>query len=129
MITVNQLYDAFISKFPDVFVTKYYTRITEALPCIYIRESHSPLRYATNIDFSDKQIRMYFYVEVYGEETEEIVERVETAMRELFFLEELSEMIPNYDPSIERVSMRFSRVICDGDTIVEIEGDTEGENP
>lgn len=129
MITVNQLYDALINKLDGIYVTKYYERITEALPCVYIRESHSPLRYATNIDFSDKQIRMYFYVEVYGEETEEIVERVETAMRELFFLEELSEMIPNYDPSIERVSMRFSRVICDGDTLVGAEDDTEGENP
>jgi hypothetical protein len=35
------------------------------------------------------------------------------------FLEELSEMIPNYDPSIERVSMRFQRVICGGDTLDE----------
>ncbi len=129
MISVNQLYDTFISKFPDVFVTKYYTRINEALPCIYVRESHSPLKYATNIDFSDKQMRFYFYVEVFGEETEGLVDRIETAMREMGFLEELSEMIPNYDPSIERVSMRFSRVICDGDTILEIEGDTEGENP
>ena len=132
MITVNQIYNNIINNLPNIYVTKYFERITEALPCVYIRESHSPIESATNLNFSDKQVRMYLYVEVYGEETEGIVEQVEAIMRNMGFLEELSEMIPNYDPSIERVSMRFQRVICDGDTILTLDGtddNAEGENP
>mgnify|MGYP003304703587 CR=1 FL=1 len=119
MITVNQIYDRIVTALDGIYVTKYYTRITEQLPCVYVRESHAPIHAATNIDFSDDQCRMYFYIEVYGEQTEEIVATIEATMRGMGFLEELSEMIPNYDPSIERVSLRFQRVICGGDTLNE----------
>lgn len=119
MITVNQIYDRIVTALDGIYVTKYYERITEQLPCVYVRESHSPIRSATSINLTDDQKRMYFYIEVYGENTEEIVETIEATMRGMGFLEELSEMIPNYNPSVERVSMRFQRVICGGDTLNE----------
>ena len=119
MITVNQIYDRIVTALDGIYVTKYYERITEQLPCVYVRESHSPIYSATTIGLTDEQCRMYFYIEVFGEYTEEIVATIEATMRGMGFLEELSEMIPNYDPSIERVSMRFQRVICGGDTLDE----------
>ena len=117
MITVNQIYDRIVTALDGIYVTKYYARINEHLPCVYVRESHSPIYAATTLDMTDEQNRMYFYIEVYGENTEEIVATIEATMRGMGFLEELSEMIPNYDPSIERVSLRFQRVICGGDTL------------
>ena len=56
---------------------------------------------------------------VYGYDIDEIVRTIEDTMSDMYFIEELNEMIPNYDPSIERVSMRFQRIICGGDTLNE----------
>ena len=120
MITMNQIYDRLVTALDGVYVTRYYEEINRQLPCVYIRESHSPLYAATNLDFSDEQNRVYFYIEIYGRETDSIAQIIENTMRGMGFLEELSEMIPNYDPSIERISLRFQRVICGGDTLDEM---------
>lgn len=119
MITVNQIYDTLENALGGIYVTKYYHRINEQLPCVYFRESHSPLRSATTLDYSDEQKRLYCYIEVYGQEIDSIVETIEATMRGMYFIEELNEMIPNYDPSIERVSMRFQRIITGGDSLGE----------
>ena len=120
MITVNQIYDTLDTALDGIYVTKYYNRINEQLPCVYFRESHSPLKRATDLDYTDEQIRLYCYIEVYGHDVDEIVLTIEETMRGMYFIEELNEMIPNYDPSVERVSMRFQRIICGGDTLNEM---------
>lgn len=117
MITVNQVYDRLYNALPNVYVTKYYNRITEHLPCVYFRESHNPVSRYTQLDFNDKQLRLVCYVEVYGYDTDAIVKTIEDTFREMFFMEELCEMIPNYNPDIERVSMRFQRIIAEGDSL------------
>ena len=117
MITVNQIYDRLVESLPNVYVTKYYNRITETLPCVYFRESHSPVRRYTQLDYNDRQFRLVCYVEVFGHEIDELVATVEEIFKSMFFLEELAEMIPNYNPDIERVSMRFQRIITDGDEL------------
>lgn len=119
MITVNQVYDTLAKALPNVYVTKYYNRIQENLPCVYFRESHSPVSRYNQLDYADKQFRLVCYVEVYGYDIDAIVETIEDTFRGMFFLEELCEMIPNYNPDIERVSMRFQRIIAEGDTFPE----------
>lgn len=117
MITVNQVYDTLVNALPNVYVTKYYNRINEQLPCVYFRESHNPVFRYIQLNRADQQMRLVVYIEVYGEGIDEIVQTVEDTFKQMFFIEELCEMIPNYDPSIERVSMRFQRIITGGDTL------------
>ncbi len=119
MITVNQVFDTLSKALPNVYVTKYYNRIQEDLPCVYFRESHNPVSRYTQLDFKDKQFRLVCYIEVYGYDTDAIVQTIEETFRSMFFIEELCEMIPNYNPDIERVSMRFQRIIAEGDELPE----------
>lgn len=133
MISVNEVYDTLAKALPNVYVTKYYNRITEQLPCVYFRESHSPVRRYNQLDYQDEQHRLVCYVEVYGYDTDDIVTTIESTFKSMYFLEELAEMIPNYDPDIERVSLRFQRIITDGDTLpaqeVSDNGTEENGNP
>lgn len=133
MISVNEVYDTLAKALPNVYVTKYYNRITEQLPCVYFRESHSPVRRYNQLDYQDEQHRLVCYVEVYGYDTDNIVTTIESTFKSMYFLEELAEMIPNYDPDIERVSLRFQRIITDGDTLpaqeVSDNGTEENGNP
>lgn len=119
MITVNQVYDTLVKALPGIYVTKYYNRIQENLPSVYFRESHNPVSRYVQMDFNDKQFRLVCYVEVYGYDTDEIVQTIESTFKGMFFMEELCEMIPNYNPDIERVSMRFQRIIAEGDSLPE----------
>ena len=133
MISVNEVYDTLAKALPNVYVTKYYNRITEQLPCVYFRESHSPVRRYNQLDYQDEQHRLVCYVEVYGYDIDDIVKTIESTFKSMYFLEELAEMIPNYDPDIERVSLRFQRIITDGDTLpaqeVSDNGTEENGNP
>lgn len=117
MITANQVYDTLANALDGVYTTKYYERIEEQLPCVYFRESHSTIRNTVDLDYQNEAVRMYCYIEAYGNSLDEIVTKIEATMKSMFFIEELNEMIPNYNPSIERISMRFTRVICGGDTL------------
>ena len=118
MITVNQVYDALVKALPSgTYVTKYYNRINENLPCVYFRESHNPVSRYIDKDFANEQMRLVVYIEVFGRGIDSLVSTIESTFKSMFFIEELSEMIPNYDPSIERISMRFQRIIAGGDTL------------
>ncbi len=118
MITKNDIYTELVSALgDDVYCTQYYEVVPQQLPCVYFRESHSPvLRYIT-LDMEDEQVRMYCYIEVYGTDIDDIVETIEQTFRGMGFIEELCEMIPNYRPEIERVSMRFQRILTGGNTL------------
>lgn len=118
MITKNQIYTKLENALPTtVYCTQFYEVVPKSLPCVYFRASWSPIRRHTNLSYSDNQKRFYCYVEVYGNNIDSIVATVESAFKGMFFIEELCEMIPNYDPSIERVSMRFQRVITESDVL------------
>lgn len=129
MITVNQVYDTLENALDGVaYVTKYYARIPEQLPCVYFRESHNPVFKYIQMDRNDDQIRLVCYVEVYGYDIDSIVQTVEQTFKSMFFIEELAEMIPNYDPSIERMSLRFQRIITGGDTLGVLDQGNQGSN-
>lgn len=118
MITKNQVYTIMTQALPNtVYCTQYYEIVPKSLPCVYFRASWNPIIRHINLDYSDIQKRMVVYIEVYGTNIDSIVSSLETVFKSMYFVEELAEMIPNYDPSIERVSMRFSRVITDKDTL------------
>ena len=119
MITANQIYDTLANALDGVYTTKYYERIEEQLPCVYFRESHSTIRSSVDLSYQHEAVQMYCYIEVYGNDLDEIVNTIEATMKSMCFIEELNEMIPNYNPSVERISMRFGRVICEGDTLNE----------
>lgn len=132
MITVNQVFDTLSKALPNVYVTKYYNRITEQLPCVYFRESHNPVFRYTDFDMANEQMRLVCYVEVFGYDIDSIVATVEQTFKEMFFIEELCEMIPNYNPDIERMSLRFQRIIAGGDTLGnenQGNGENQGGNP
>ena len=127
MISINQVYDTLEKALDGVYVTKYYNRIPEQLPCVYFRESHNPVFKYIQFDRNDEQIRLVCYVEVFGYDIDSIVATVEQTFKQMYFIEELAEMVPNYDPSVERMSMRFQRIIAGGDTLGnEDQGDNQG---
>ena len=117
MISKNQIYTALTNALSGVYCTQYYEEIPQALPCVYFRESHAPVSANIDLDLADEQLHRFVYIEVYGSNLDSLVSDIESAMKTLKFTEELCEMIPNYDPTIERVSMRFTRVIGGGDTL------------
>lgn len=114
MITKNEVYTTLTEALPGVYCTQYYEPIPKELPCVYFRESHSQVRRYVTLNYDDEQIRMVCYVDVYGQNIDEIVTAVENAFRSMCFIEDLNEMVPNYNPEIERVSMRFQRIITGG---------------
>ncbi len=116
MITKNQVYD-YIANHVDAYVTGYYEVVPKSFPCVYVRFSWNPMRRHITLDFTDEQVRAYAYIEVYGQNIDSTVLEVENVMRQMFFVEELAEQVPNYDPSVERVSMRFCRVITGQDSL------------
>lgn len=115
MLTKNEIYTQLVNALPGVYCTQYYEKIPKQLPCVYFRESHSPVGRYITLNFDDEQIRMYCYVEVYGTDIDDIVGTIETTFKNMHFIEELSEMIPNYNPNVKRVSMRFQRIITGGE--------------
>ena len=117
MITKNEIYTRMTEALPGVYCTQYYEKVHENLPCVYFRESHSPVKRYTTLDLTDEQVRFYCYIDVFGQNIDELVTEIETVFREMKFIEELSEMIPNYDPEVERVSMRFCRILTGGNTL------------
>lgn len=119
MVSKNEVYTYLTEsiKTDGVYFTQYYEVIPKALPCVYFRTSHSPIRSNLTLKNTDEQLRMYCYIEVYGQNIDGLVEDIEAVFRQIHFVEELCEMIPNYDPEIERVSMRFMRVITGGNTL------------
>lgn len=110
MIGRDDIFD-YIANNVNAYCTNYYEVVPKSLPCVYVRFSWNPIRRYINLDFTDEQIRAYAYIEVYGNNIDGTVAEVERVMREMYFVEELAEQVQNYDPSLERVSMRFCRVI------------------
>lgn len=117
MITKNEIYTRMVEALPGIYCTQYYEKIPKQLPCVYFRESHSPVGRYITLDMTDEQIRMYCYVDVYGDDIDGIVETIENTFRGMHFIEELAEMIPNYDPDVKRVSLRFGRILTGGNTL------------
>ena len=118
MITKNQIYD-YIECHVTAYCTRYYEVVPKSLPCVYIRFSWNPMRRHITLNFDDEQIRCYAYIEVYGNNIDSTVAEIESVMRAMHFVEELAEDVPNYDPTLERVSMRFCRVLTGQDTLTD----------
>lgn len=117
MVTKNEVYTRLTESLNGIYCTQYYEPIPKEMPCVYFRESHARIPRYVTFDMDEEVIRMVCYVDVYGQDIDEIVTTIEDAFREMKFIEELNEMVPNYKHDIERVSMRFGRIITGGNTL------------
>ena len=124
MITRNEVFNYIATKV-NAYCTGYYEVVPKSFPCVYVRFSWNPMRRYIALDFTDEQVRAYAYIEVYGQNIDATVLEVESVMKEMNFVEELAEQVPNYDPSVERVSMRFCRVITGQDSLPALPTPTE----
>ena len=93
-----------------------YELIPQKLPCIYFRESHSIV--AHDLPFGGEVEDSTIYIEVYSTTNcEPMVKEIEELMSPIGYNETNCTLVDNADPTIERVSMVFNRVISRGDTI------------
>lgn len=118
MVTKNEIFD-YISRNLDCYCTRYYEVVPKQMPCVYVRFSWSPIRRNITLDMTDEQTRAYVYIEVFGQGIGDLVSEVEGIMKDIYFVEELAEDVQNFDPSYERVSMRFMRTLTGGNTLQE----------
>lgn len=101
--------------------TQTYELVPDFLPCVYFRESHSVIAQDISLEGTPTEDSTV-YIEVYavqnGEPTsEDIALEIEALMPLYGYTEQRCEPIDNADPTIERVSMTFNRVISRGDVI------------
>lgn len=93
-----------------------YELVPNFLPCVYFRESHSVVTH--DLPFGGEVEDSTVYLEVYSiNDPDGIVKDIETHMSSLGYIERECLLIDNADPTIERVSMTFNRVIARGDMI------------
>lgn len=120
MITKNQVFTRlteYSDKLSNVYATQYYEQVPQSLPCLYFRETHSPISRFKDLNCEDEQYKMFVYVELYGNNLESLCTEVEKAMKSMKFYEDNCQNLPNTTPSIERISMRFQRVITESSTL------------
>ena len=96
--------------------TQTYELVPPFLPCVYFREAHSVV--AHDLPFGGDVENSTVYIEVYSiDNPDGIVKEIETKMALLGYEEQNCELVNNADPTIERVTMTFYRVIGRGDVI------------
>lgn len=96
--------------------TQTYELVPNFLPCVYFRESHYVT--AHEIPFGSGVEDSTVYLNVYSVTNPDgIVKDIETRMASLGYIERECMLVDNADPTIERVSMTFNRVIARGEMI------------
>lgn len=124
MITGNEVYTHLendIASF-EAYCTQGYDRVPKSLPCVFFNEERHRGRSRVTLDYSDKQVVSTVNIEVYGYgNIRPLVDAIEDSMNGMYYIEEMCMKVDNADPDINRYSMRFSRVICEGDVLTEDE--------
>lgn len=106
-----------------LYCTGDYEPVPSEFPCVYIHETdHRQMRNAVTLNFTDNQKVMSWEVQVFSNLTDgaldecyEIMADIESAFKELCFVEISCSERPNIDPSVKRVIAQFTRVFGDGD--------------
>lgn len=129
MVTRNQIYDYVESNVNTAARSVYCASVLEPIPkffpACYITEiSHYPSRTNIELDHDDEQLIRDFEVHSFSAlqnnaliEAMDIMEDVETAMREIGFIETYCGQANNADPTVVHVVARFTRVFGGSDTI------------
>lgn len=132
-ISTNQIYDYVvrdISQGRTVYCSSRQEPISSSnrFPAVEIVELDHPVyQRALPLSFGTKEsvsARRDFEVHVYSNlkngalaQAREIMTDIETAFRALWFIETSCIQTPNADPTIIQLVARFTRNICDGDTL------------
>lgn len=106
-----------------VYCVGVYEPTPSEFPCAYIHTTdHRPSRGAVTLSFTDEQLIDSWEVQVFSNLTDgalseayDIIADVETAFKQLYFIETYCSQVQNIDPSVTRVVARFTRVYGDND--------------
>lgn len=107
----------------DAIVTSKRLRVAPSFPAVELRQvDKSRTRQNITLDFSDKQNVLMFEAQVFCDDASggltqcyAIMEEIESAFNDLYFIESTCGEVENESPEISRVVARFSRQIGDGD--------------
>lgn len=129
MVSRNQIYtyveDEVNKEYRPVYCASVLEPIPKSFPACFIVEiNHYPSRSNIELEFKDEQLVRDFEVHAFSSrmndaltEAMDIMEDVETAMREIGFIETYCGQANNLDPNVVHVAARFTRVFGGEDTI------------
>ena len=129
MITANEIFNHIESEVNlesrPVYCASRLEPVPEEFPACYIVENdHYPRRESITLAFGDEQVERHFEVHVHSNlingalaQAYDIMGDVETAFRELYFIETYCGQTNNLDPTVVHLVARFSRIIGGADSI------------
>lgn len=129
MVSRNQIYTYVEDEVNKEYRPVYCASILEPIPksfpaCFIVEINHYPSRSNIELDFKDDQLVRDFEVHTFSSrmndaltEAMDIMEDVETAMREIGFIETYCGQANNLDPNVVHVAARFTRIFGGEDTI------------
>lgn len=129
MVSRNQIYtyveDEVNTEYRPVYCASVLEPIPKSFPACFIVEiNHYPSRSNIELDFKDEQLVRDFEVHTFSSrmndaltEAMDIMGDVETAMREIGFIETYCGQANNIDPNVVHVAARFTRIFGGEDTI------------
>lgn len=132
MISVNQIYSYVVAELtasrPDLYCASRLEPVPPNFPSVEIVEmGHQNINRVLPLNFGEHEttsLRRDFEVHVFSNlkngalsEARDIMDDVETAFREMYFVETYCGQTNNADPQVIHMVARFTRNICDGDTL------------
>lgn len=129
MVSRNQIYTYVEEEVNTESHPVYCASVLEPIPksfpaCFIVEINHYPSRSNIELDFNDEQLVRDFEVHTFSSrmndaltEAMDIMEDVETAMREIGFIETYCGQANNIDPNVVHVAARFTRIFGGEDTI------------
>ena len=129
MVSRNQIYTYVEEEVNTESRPVYCASVLEPIPksfpaCFIVEINHYPSRSNIELDFNDKQLVRDFEVHTFSSrmndaltEVMDIMGDVETAMREIGFIETYCGQANNLDPNVVHVAARFTRIFGGEDTI------------
>ena len=129
MVSRNQIYTHVEEEVNTESRPVYCASILEPIPksfpaCFIVEINHYPSRSNIELDFNDEQLVRDFEVHAFSSrmndaltEAMDIMGDVETAMREIGFIETYCGQANNLDPNVVHVAARFTRIFGGEDTI------------
>lgn len=125
----NYIADAIDTDSRHIYCVGVYEPTPSEFPCAYIHETdHRPAQNAVTLGFTDDQAIKSWEVQVFSNLTDgalteayDIMDDVEIAFKQLYFIETYCSQVQNIDPSVVRVVARFTRVVGDNDPMPEQE--------
>lgn len=129
MVSRNQIYTYVEEEVNTESRPVYCASVLEPIPksfpaCFIVEINHYPSRSNIELEFKDEQLVRDFEVHTFSSrmndaltEAMNIMEDVETAMREIGFIETYCGQANNIDPTVVHVAARFTRIFGGEDTI------------